>query len=73
MNFDVSAPMQISFTCGPNSIVMSPEGIGLNGAGGLSFPLAPSGVTISGMMVMINSGGAPVTGSPGNAQSPPIS
>jgi type VI secretion system secreted protein VgrG len=69
MNFDVSAPMQISFTCGPNTIVMSPEGIGLNGEGGF-VAIGPAGVTISGTLVMINSGGAPVTGSPGSPQSP---
>jgi type VI secretion system secreted protein VgrG len=70
MNFDVSAPMQISFSNGPNSIFMSAEqGIGLNGTGGY-ISIGPEGVVISGMMVMINSGGPPVMGSPGTPQSP---
>jgi type VI secretion system secreted protein VgrG len=69
MNFDVIAPMQISLNCGPNSIVLSPEGIGLNGAGGF-ISIGPAGVTIEGTLVMINSAGAPVIGSPGSATSP---
>ena len=69
MNFDVIAPMQISLNCGPNSIVLSPEGIGLNGAGGF-ISIGPAGVTIEGTMVMINSAGAPVSGSPGSPTSP---
>ncbi len=68
-NFDVSAPMQISFSCGANSVFLSSEGIGLNGAGGY-ISITPAGVTISGMLVNINSAGAPVMGSPGMAQSP---
>jgi type VI secretion system secreted protein VgrG len=69
MNFDVSAPMQISFSCGPNSIFLSPEGIGLNGAGGF-ISITPAGIALSGMLININSAGAPVMGSPGMAQSP---
>jgi type VI secretion system secreted protein VgrG len=68
-NFDVTANMGLCLTVGPNTIVMSPEGIGLNGAGGF-ISIGPAGVTISGTLVMINSGGAPVSGSPGSAQSP---
>src|SRR5580658_9313652 len=64
MNFDVSAPMQISFSCGPNSIFLSPEGIGLNGAGGF-ISITPAGIALSGMLININSPGAPVMGSPG--------
>jgi type VI secretion system secreted protein VgrG len=69
MNFDVSAPMQISLSCGANSIFLSSEGIGLNGEGGF-ISITPAGITISGMLVNINSAGAPVMGAPGMAQPP---
>jgi type VI secretion system secreted protein VgrG len=68
-NCDVTAMSQITLNCGPNSIVLTPLGIGLNGAAG-SISIGPAGVAITGVMVMINSGGAPITGSPGSAQSP---
>jgi type VI secretion system secreted protein VgrG len=39
-------------------------------AGGNFITIGPAGIAISGIMVMINSGGAPVSGSPGTLQSP---
>ena len=68
-NFDVTANAGICLQVGSNTVVLSPAGIGLNGAGGF-ISIGPAGITIQGTLVMINSGGAPVTGSPGSAQSP---
>jgi type VI secretion system secreted protein VgrG len=72
-NYNVSATMAINLTGGTSVVITGgPEGVCLNGPGGF-ISIGPAGVTIQGTMVLINSGGAAITGqspSPASPDSP---
>jgi len=69
MNYDVKAGMEIYLNAGMNVVVEGGLGVCLSGPGGF-ISIGPEGVVISGTMVLINSGGAPIPGTPGSVQDP---
>ena len=69
-NYNVSATMAINLTGGTSVVITGgPEGVCLNGPGGF-ISIGPAGVTIQGTMVLINSGGAAITGTSPSPASP---
>jgi type VI secretion system secreted protein VgrG len=69
MNYAVDAGVEAYIKAGMTLVIEGGMGICMKGPGGF-VSIDPSGVTIQGMMVRINSGGAPLTGSPAQTQSP---
>jgi len=69
MNYALDAGMEVYIKGGMTVVIESGMELCLKGAGGF-ITIGPSGIAISGTMVMINSGGAPVSGSPGTVTSP---
>jgi type VI secretion system secreted protein VgrG len=68
-NYTLDAGMDIYLKAGMNVIIESGMNLCLKGAGGF-ITIGPAGVAISGTMVMINSGGAAVPGTPGQLTDP---
>jgi len=68
-NFSVDAGMEIYLKAGMTVVIESGMELCLKGAGGF-ITIGPSGVMISGTTVLINSGGAPVSGSPATMTDP---
>ena len=69
-NYNVSATMAINLTGGMSVVITGgPEGVCLNGPGGF-ISIGPAGVTIQGTMVLINSGGAAISGTSPSPASP---
>jgi type VI secretion system secreted protein VgrG len=68
-NYGLNAGMEIYLKAGMTLVIESGMELCLK-AGGNFITIGPAGIAISGVMVMINSGGAPVSGSPGSLQSP---
>jgi type VI secretion system secreted protein VgrG len=62
-NYAMDAGMQVYIKAGQTVVIESGMELCLKGAGGF-ITIGPSGIAISGTMVMINSGGAAVSGSP---------
>jgi type VI secretion system secreted protein VgrG len=60
LSFDVNSNVVVS---AGTVVIQAQQSISINGPGGF-VKIDPSGVTISGTMVLINSGGAPSAGSP---------
>jgi type VI secretion system secreted protein VgrG len=69
MNYALDAGMQVYIKGGMTVVIESGMELCLKGAGGF-ITIGPAGIAISGTMVMINSGGAPVSGTPGTVTSP---
>ena len=63
MNYALDAGMEVYIKAGMTLVIESGLEICLKGAGGF-ITIGPAGIAISGIMVMINSGGAAVSGSP---------
>lgn len=68
-NYSMKAGMEIFLNGGMNVILQAGMELCLQGSGGF-ITIGPSGVIISGAMVLINSGGAAVSGTPGQIKSP---
>jgi type VI secretion system secreted protein VgrG len=68
-NYSMDAGMEVYIKAGQTVVIESGMNLCLKGAGGF-ITIGPSGIAISGTMVMINSGGAAVPGSPATLQSP---
>jgi len=68
-NYTLDAGMQVYVKGGTTVVIESGMNLCLKGAGGF-ITIGPSGIAISGMMVMINSGGAAVPGTPGQLTAP---
>jgi type VI secretion system secreted protein VgrG len=69
MNYALDAGMEVYIKAGMTLVIESGLEICLKGAGGF-ITIGPSGIAISGIMVMINSGGAAVSGSPATLVDP---
>ncbi|MGE3110053.1 MAG: hypothetical protein AB7O77_17080, partial [Phycisphaerales bacterium] len=69
MNHAVDAGMEVHITGGMKVIIEAGMQVTLKGAGGF-IDIGPTGIAISGTMVMINSGGAAGSGSGCSALSP---
>ena len=63
VNYAVDAGMEVYLKAGMSIVIESGMSITLKGAGG-SITIDPAGVSITGTLVLINSGGAPVPGTP---------
>ena len=63
MSYALDAGMEVYIKAGMTLVIESGLELCLKGAGGF-ITIGPAGIAISGTMVMINSGGAPVSGSP---------
>jgi type VI secretion system secreted protein VgrG len=68
-NYSMDAGMEVYIKAGQTVVIESGMNLCLKGAGGF-ITIGPSGIAISGTMVMINSGGAAVPGSPATLTSP---
>jgi type VI secretion system secreted protein VgrG len=68
-NYALDAGMEVYIKAGMTLVIESGMELCLKGAGGF-ITIGPAGIAISGTMVLINSGGAAVSGSPPNLQSP---
>jgi len=68
-NYALDAGMEVYLKGGMTVVIESGMELCLKGAGGF-ITIGPSGIAISGPMVMINSGGAPVSGTPGTVTAP---
>jgi type VI secretion system secreted protein VgrG len=68
-NYAMDAGMQVYIKAGQTVVIESGMNLCLKGAGGF-ITIGPSGIAISGTMVMINSGGAAVPGSPASLTAP---
>jgi type VI secretion system secreted protein VgrG len=69
MSYNLTAGMSINVQGGMSVNIQAGEGICLTGPGGF-ISVGPSGVTIQGIMVLINSGGAPSPATAASPQSP---
>jgi type VI secretion system secreted protein VgrG len=69
INYSLGASMDAYMNAGMTFVIEAGMGITLSGPGGF-ITIGPAGVMISGTMVLINSGGAALSGSPGNVMSP---
>ncbi|WP_263385465.1 type VI secretion system Vgr family protein [Granulicella arctica] len=69
MNYAVDAGMEVYVKGGMTVVIESGMALTLKGAGG-SITIDAMGVSITGTMVLINSGGAPVAGSPATLTDP---
>ena len=69
MNYAVDAGMEMYLKAGMTLVIESGVELCLKGAGGF-ITIGPSGIAISGITVMINSGGAAVSGSPAQLTDP---
>jgi type VI secretion system secreted protein VgrG len=69
MNYAVDAGVEAYIKAGMTLVIEAGMGICMKGPGGF-VSIDPSGVTIQGMLVRINSGGAPLSGSPAQTQDP---
>jgi type VI secretion system secreted protein VgrG len=69
MNYGLDAGMEVYIKAGMTLVIEAGVGITLKGAGG-SITIDPMGVSITGTMVLINSGGAPLSGSPAQLTDP---
>ncbi len=69
MNYVAEAGMDVYIKGGMNVVVEGGLNVCLKGPGGF-VSVGPQGVTIQGVMVMINSGGAAIPGTPGSPESP---
>jgi type VI secretion system secreted protein VgrG len=68
-NYALDAGMEVYIKAGMKLVIESGMELCLKGAGGF-ITIGPSGIAISGTMVMINSGGGAVPGSPASLTSP---
>jgi type VI secretion system secreted protein VgrG len=68
-NYSLDAGMQVYLKAGMNMVLEAGMELTLKSSGGF-ITIGPSGVTISGNMVLINSGGAAGSGSAGNVGDP---
>jgi type VI secretion system secreted protein VgrG len=68
-NYSLDAGQEVYIKAGMTLVIESGMELCLKGAGGF-ITIGPAGIAISGTMVMINSGGAAVSGSPASLQSP---
>jgi type VI secretion system secreted protein VgrG len=68
-NYALDAGQEVYLKAGMTLVIESGMEVCLKGSGGF-ITIGPAGVVISGTMVMINSGGAAVSGSPASLQSP---
>ena len=68
-NYSMNAGMEVYVKGGMTVVIESGMELCLKGAGGF-ITIGPTGIAISGTMVMINSGGAAVSGSPGTINNP---
>ena len=68
-NYAVDAGTEVYIKAGMKVVIESGMELCLKGAGGF-ITIGPAGIAISGTMVMINSGGAPVPGSPATLTDP---
>jgi type VI secretion system secreted protein VgrG len=68
-NYALDAGMEVYIKGGMTVVIESGMELCLKGAGGF-ITIGPAGVAISGTMVLINSGGAAVSGSPGTVTDP---
>ncbi len=68
-NYAMDAGMAVYIKAGMTLVIESGMELCLKGAGGF-ITIGPAGIAISGTMVLINSGGAAVSGSPGQIVSP---
>ncbi len=69
MLYVVDSGEEVHIKGGMNVVIDGGMGVCLSGPGGF-ISIGPAGVTIQGILVQINSGGAPLQGSPAVAQSP---
>ncbi|HEX8813272.1 MAG TPA: type VI secretion system tip protein TssI/VgrG, partial [Terracidiphilus sp.] len=69
MNYSMDAGMELYIKAGMTVVIEAGMGLTLKGPGGF-ISIDPVGVSISGTMVMINSGGAALSGSPGSVTDP---
>ncbi len=69
LNYALDAGVEAYIKGGMNVVIESGMELTLKGAGGF-INIGPTGIAISGTMVMINSGGAPGAGSPGSVTDP---
>jgi type VI secretion system secreted protein VgrG len=69
MNYSLDAGMQMYLKAGMTLVIEAGMGITLKGPNGF-ITLDPAGVSISGAMVLINSGGAALSGSAGSVTDP---
>lgn len=68
-NYAMDAGMEVHIKAGMKVVIESGMELCLKGAGGF-ITIGPSGIAISGTMVMINSGGAAIAGSPAQLTPP---
>jgi type VI secretion system secreted protein VgrG len=68
-NYSLDAGVQVYLKGGTTVVIESGMELCLKAAGGF-ITIGPAGIAISGTMVMINSGGAPVPGTPGMVMDP---
>jgi type VI secretion system secreted protein VgrG len=69
MNYALDAGTEVYIKAGMTIVIESGMELCLKGAGG-SITIGPAGVSITGTMVLINSGGSPVSGSPAQLTDP---
>lgn len=69
MNYVADASMDVYIKGGMNVVIEGGLNVCLSGPGGF-ISVGPAGVTIQGILVQINSGGAAIPGSPGSPESP---
>ncbi|ADW70792.1 type VI secretion system Vgr family protein [Granulicella tundricola] len=69
MNYSMDAGMEVYIKAGMTLVIESGMELCLKGAGGF-ITIGPAGIAISGTMVMINSGGAAVSGTAGTIVDP---
>ena len=69
MNYALDAGTEVYIKAGMSLVIESGMELCLKGAGGF-ITIGPTGIAISGTMVMINSGGAALSGSPANLTDP---
>ena len=69
VNYSMDAGVELYLKAGAMLVIEAGAGLTLKGPGGF-ITIDPAGISISGMMVLINSGGAALSGSPGSVTDP---